>query len=71
MALKNVYGPENIELSVLFVKLIFLNLVMGSALFVVIRMFRYITALNKVVFYSYIFMAIAAIITVVIVNNTK
>jgi cell division protein FtsW (lipid II flippase) len=71
MALKNVYSNENIVLSQLFMKWIFLNLIMGSALFMVIRIFRNQTVLNKIIFYLYVFMAIAAIVTVMIVGNTK
>ncbi|RWX00852.1 hypothetical protein [Flavobacterium cerinum] len=71
VAIKNVYGQENIVLSQLFMKWIFLNLVMGSALFIVIRIFKNRTILNKIIFYSYILMAIAAIVTVMIVSNIK
>lgn len=71
MALKNVYSNENIVLSQLFMKWIFLNLIMGSALFVVIRIFRNRTILNRIIFYLYILMTVAAIVTVMIVGNIK
>lgn len=70
MALVNAYGAANKNLTQLFTEWIFLNLIMGSALFVVIRRFRNRTVLYKVIVGSYIFMAIASIITVVLIGNT-
>ena len=71
MALVNAYGPHDIALTILFTKWIFMNLVMGSALYIVIRMFRNRTFLDKMVFWSFIFMAIASIVVVVLMESLK
>lgn len=69
MAIANAYGPANKNLTQLFTEWIFLNLIMGSVLFMVIRVFRNRTVLNKIILFSYILMALASIITVVIIGN--
>lgn len=70
MALVNAYGNNtNQAVGMIFVEWIVANLVMGSALFIVIRLFRNRTLLDRIVFYSYCFMAVSAIATVLIINN--
>lgn len=66
MALANSFGIDNPALADAFRTWIVLNFFMGCALFVVIRMFRYTTILVRIVTYSYIFIALAGIATVVI-----
>ena len=70
MALINAYGTKNNpSLSILFMEWISTNLIMGSALFIVIRLFRNRTLLDKIVLYSFCFMAIAAIAVVLVING--
>lgn len=69
MALVNAYGPHDVTLTFLFTKWIFMNLITGSALYIVIRLFRNRTLLDKIVLWSFIVMAIAAIVVVVLIEN--
>ena len=71
MALANAYGPHDITLMFVFTKWIFMNLIMGSVLYIVIRLFRNRTMLDKIVFWSFIFMAMASIVVVALIQNTK
>jgi len=68
MALFNAYGKNDLSLTVLFMEWISINLIMGTTLFVVIRLFRNRTLLDKVILYSYSFMAIAAIVVVLLLS---
>lgn len=69
MAMANAFGPNNPALGSVFMTWILLNFFTGSALFVVIRMFRYSTLLVKFITYSYILMALAGIAAVVVITN--
>jgi hypothetical protein len=69
MALTNAYGGRDAALTILFTKWIFMNLIMGSALYVSIRLFRNRTLLDKIVLGSFIFMAAASIVVVVLIGN--
>lgn len=69
MALTNAYGRQDGSLTLLFTKWIFMNLIMGSALYIVIRLFRNRTLLDKIVFWSFILMAVASIVVVVLIGN--
>ena len=69
MAVANAFGANNPALAGAFMTWILLNFFMGSALFVVIRMFRYATLLVKIITYSYILMALAGIAAVVIITG--
>ena len=71
MAVANAYGRHDAVLALLFTKWIFMNLVMGSALYIVIRMFRNRTLLDRIVFWSFIVLATASIIVVVLIENHK
>jgi len=64
MALYNTYKLSDVQLAPLFNEWIFTNLIMGTALFIVIRLFRNRTLLDKVILYSYGFMAVAAFVVV-------
>ncbi|MCO6148459.1 hypothetical protein [Flavobacterium sp. NRK1] len=67
MAVYNTYGNRaNSSLSMLFRDWILTNLVMGSVLFMVIRMFRNRTLLDKIIFYSFCFMGTASIIVLLL-----
>jgi hypothetical protein len=68
LAIANSLGANNGTLTELFTGYIVLNLIMGSALFVVIRLFRNTTLLNRVIFVSYLLLGIASIITVCILK---
>lgn len=70
LALANSIGnAANPFLSRLFMQWMFFNLIMGTALFIVIRLFKRHTALTKVMFYSYYFVAAATLTTVLIIRN--
>lgn len=69
MALANAYGGRDAALTILFTKWIFMNLIMGSALYVSIRLFRNRTLLDKIILGSFVFIAIASIIVVVLIGN--
>lgn len=71
MALANAYGRQDTILTFLFTKWIFMNLIMGSALYIVIRLFRNRTILDKIIFWSFIFMAVASIVIMVIIESLK
>jgi hypothetical protein len=71
VALINVFGAADRQLSKVFMIWIFLNLLMGSILFVVIRLYRTSGRLNRLVFYSYIFMAIASVVSVLLIYTTS
>ncbi|MHA3786673.1 hypothetical protein ACX0HA_00575 [Flavobacterium hauense] len=70
MALANAYGGRDATLAYLFTKWIFLNLIMGSVLYIVIRLFRNRTLLDKIILGSFIFIALASIIVVVLIGTT-
>ena len=68
LALINFYGDNNIALTKLFIGYIVMNLITGSALFVVIKLFRQASVLSKVIFWSYVVMGVASVITVAIIR---
>jgi len=59
----------NMELSKILLLWIFLNLVIGTSLFAVIRLFGRNQKLGKVIVYSYYVMAAASVTTVLITIN--
>ncbi|MGQ2985092.1 hypothetical protein [Flavobacterium sp.] len=61
MAISNTIGSLNANLAGMFPMWILMNLVMGSALFVVIRMFRSSELINRTVRISFIVLAAAAL----------
>lgn len=69
MALVNNFSENQTTLSLLFTQWIFMNLIMGTALFLVIRMFRNRTVLDKIIFGSYIFLALASVIVVLLIRQ--
>lgn len=69
MALSNAYGAVNPALNDVFFLWLVLNLFMGSVLFMVIRLFKSKSLLNRVIFYTFIFMLGAAITTIFIVKG--
>jgi len=68
MAVFNAYGRADATLTVLFMEWISINLIMGTTLFVVIRLFRNRTLLDKIILYTYFFMAISAIVVVLLIE---
>ncbi|PZR19454.1 MAG: hypothetical protein DI539_14005 [Flavobacterium psychrophilum] len=70
MALTNTYGnATNPYLTNVFVQWIYLNLIMGSALYISIRLFRNRTLLDKIILGSFVFMIIAAVVVVMLIGN--
>ncbi|MFD2600935.1 MULTISPECIES: hypothetical protein [Flavobacterium] len=70
MALTNTYGEmPNPYLTNVFVQWIYLNLLMGSALYISIRLFRNRTLLDKIILVSFILEIIAAVIVVMLIGN--
>ena len=69
MALVNALGNGSKDLSRVFMLWILFNLVMGTVLFLVIRLFRKQNALYKIIFYTYFFMVAATVTTVLIVTG--
>lgn len=68
MAFLNEGSQKTATLHDVFKLWIFLNLFMGFVLFTVIRLFKNKTILNKVILFTFIFIVIAAIATVVFVK---
>jgi hypothetical protein len=66
VSLGNYYGEHNRQLTKILMAWIFLNLVMGTALFIVIQQFRKQTALSRVIVFGY-FLMVAASVTVVLI----
>lgn len=70
MALFNVFGRNpNPSLGLFFIEWISTNLIMGSTLFAVIRLFRNRTLLDKIVLYSFCVMAAAGVAVLFVVNG--
>lgn len=70
MALTNTYSnATNPYLTNVFVQWIYLNMIMGSALYISIRLFRNRTLLDKIVLGSFIFMIIAGVVVVMLIGN--
>jgi pheromone shutdown protein TraB len=68
MALLHALGNGNRELSKILMMWMFFNLVMGTVLFIVIRLFRTNNILSRIILYTYCLMAIAAITSVLIIS---
>lgn len=72
MALGNVYGGGSASLSRALLMWILLNIVTGSALFLVLRQFHPRAVVRRFILHTYLFMAVTAIVSViVIVFNLK
>lgn len=70
VALINAFDKADRQLSKVFMTWIFLNLLMGSILFVVIRLYKTPGLLNRLVLYSYGIMALVTLAAVAIIYNT-
>ena len=68
IVLINTFGPTTIEMKKAFMVWIFLNLLMGSLLFIVIRLYSNRTIINGLVLYSYFIMCAAAVTTVLLIK---
>lgn len=66
-ALINAFGIADRELSKVFMVWIGLNLVMGSILFIVIRLYKTYTVASRLVLYTYCTMAVATLATVLLI----
>lgn len=69
MALVNFYESHNNDLGRIFMVWILFNLIMGTALYLVIRLFRKKNTLYKMIFYTYFFMVAATVTTVLIISG--
>lgn len=70
MALVNAFSSGNNELGKVFVVWMFFNLIMGTVLYLVIRLFRKENTLYKVIFYTYFLMVAASVTAVLIITET-
>lgn len=70
VALINAFDKADRQLSKVFMVWIFLNLLMGSILFVVIRLYKTLGMLNRIVLYSYCIMALVTLAAVALIYNT-
>jgi hypothetical protein len=68
MALVNLYIAGNTNLYPAFIAMLLFNLIMGTVLFAVIRLFKNRTLLGKIVKYSYIFMAGTCLTAIIIIR---
>ena len=66
MSLSEAFGRNTPQLAQIYFIWISLNVIMGTSLFIVIRLFRNSGLIGKVVKYTYFFAIIAAIITICI-----
>ena len=69
MAMFNTSKNADVTLAALFMQWIFTNFIMGSVLFLVIRLFRNRTLLDKIILYSYCFMALTSIAVALIIRQ--
>lgn len=69
MAVINVYSLASPQIVSAFMLWILFNLIMGTALFVVIRLFRSKKVVGKIVFYSYFLLALASLVIVLWVRS--
>lgn len=67
-ALSNVVQIAGMQLGSIFLQLILFNLIMGTALYIVIKMFREKGLLTKLVHYSYMVLAVGSLVTVFIIR---
>lgn len=68
MALGNEYGAGNSMLSQPFISWILLNLITGTALFLVLRQFKGPRLYSRLILHSYLFTAAAAVIAAAIIG---
>lgn len=62
------YKNINSDVSNSLSNLITLNLIMGTALYIVIRMFRKHTRLTKTIKYSYLFIVLTSVLSILIIK---
>ncbi len=67
MALGNVYGGGNPSLSDALMLWIVLNLCTGTALFLVLRQFRARQVVRRFILHTYVFMAVAGLVSIAII----
>lgn len=68
MALANTYGTGNLLMANILGNWLLANLAMGSVLYIVLKMFRYKSALLKAITISYFVMATVSVIAQVIIR---
>ena len=67
MAMANISGADSPLLDKAIMTWILVNFLTGSALYIVIKLFRYTTMLVRIITYSYIFLALAGIAAVAVI----
>ena len=67
MALHTTFIAGNLPLARIFLVWIFLNLIMGSALFIVIRLFSYRSRTGRVVLFTFVAMAAICLATTLLI----
>lgn len=70
ITLVNFFGATNTILSDMLITMIVLNLFMGTALFLVFKLFRNKSLLNKVVKYSFGLISVVSLTTVIMIKLT-
>ncbi|OYQ32086.1 hypothetical protein CHU92_14510 [Flavobacterium cyanobacteriorum] len=68
ITLHNASGNGNPSLNRALMLWVFFNLLMGSILFIVIRLYRNKTVLNRLVLYSYCFMGAATVVILTVIK---
>jgi hypothetical protein len=68
MALINIFTPHHPGLGSIFLIWLLTNLVMGTVLLMVIRLFKKSGVLNTAILYSYSLILLASVITVIILK---
>jgi len=69
MSLNHTFGAGNPQLSKIYLVWIFLNFIMGTSIFMVLRLFRNRTLLGRIIRYSFWAVIIAAVITVFLIMS--
>jgi hypothetical protein len=67
MSVKSSFDGAGVQLIKILLVWIMVNLVMGTALFVVMQQFHKKTILSRIIFYSYFILAAASVTTVLII----
>ncbi|KGO84891.1 hypothetical protein Q765_19180 [Flavobacterium rivuli WB 3.3-2 = DSM 21788] len=69
MGLNSAFGGGSLQLLQIYPVWISLNFIMGTSVFVVLRLFRNRTFLSRIINYSYYVVIIAALITLLLIMN--
>ena len=67
MSLNHTFNVGNLQLAKVYLVWISLNLIMGTSIFMVLRLYRNSTLLGKVIKFSYWFVVFAALVTAILI----